>query len=328
MKTKPAATRGTVHAETGKPPVKASKPTTAPATKAETVEKVIKARAAAIGIDPKKVIVGFVGAKSDGKPAEKPKPAAPVAKFSPPVTKLTPPKMAPAPAKPAAQAPKPADKPKPEAKPAETWGEMADRHAREIDALGVTLSPPKGKLRDGVRFVRMLSGLYIDARKVDEYRRTVDRHRAERGALRDNVATARAVYAGALGNSDGDERAALYALGLMFTVAHDGVDLVVPLLRANRALAETWRDALEGVRPGARSVIVTVRALQRKPAPAPAPAKPAEAAKPATDAKKPADKPAKPATKPVEVEKPKGMGMVAKIEAKADAKPAKAKPKK
>ena len=303
---KPAATRGTVHAETGKPPVKASKPMTAPATKAETVEKVIKARAAAIGIDPKKVFVGVVGAKSDGKPAEKPKPT-------------------PAPAKPAAQAPKPAEK-KPEAKPAETWGEMADRHAREIDALGVTLSPPKGKLRDGVRFVRMLSGLYIDARKVDEYRRTVDRHRAERGALRDNVATARAVYAGALGNSDGDERAALYALGLMFTVAHDGVDLVVPLLRANRALAETWRDALEGVRPGARSVIVTVRALQRKPAPAPA--KPAEAAKPATDAKKPADKPAKPATKPVEVEKPKGMGMIAKIEAKADAKPAKAKPKK
>ena len=299
---KPAATRGTVHAETGKPPVKVSKPTTAPATKAETVEKVIKARAAAIGIDPKKVIVGFVG-----NPAEKPKPAT-------------------APAKPAAQAPKPAEAKKPEAKPAETWGEMADRHAREIDALGVTLSPPKSKLRDGVRFVRMLSGLYIDARKVDEYRRTVDRHRAERGALRDNVATARAVYAGALGNSDGDERAALYALGLMFTVAHDGVDLVVPLLRANRALAETWRDALEGVRPGARSVIVTVRALQRKPAPAPA--KPAEAAKPATDAKKPADKPAKPAAKPVEVEKPKGMGMVAKIEAKADAKPAKAKPKK
>ena len=73
-------------------------------------------------------------------------------------------------------------------------------------------------------------------------------------------------------------------------------------------------------------MIVTVRALQRKPATAPA--KPAEAAKPATDAKKPADKPAKPAAKPVEVEKPKGMGMVAKIEAKADAKPAKAKPKK
>lgn len=326
MKTKPAATRGTVHAETGKPPVKASKPTTAPATKAETVEKVIKARAAAIGIDPKKVIVGFVGAKSDSKPAEKPKPAAPVAKFSPPVTKLTPPKMAPAPEK-------PAEAKKPEAKPAETWGEMADRHAREIDALGVTLSPPKGKLRDGVRFVRMLSGLYIDARKVDEYRRTVDRHRAERGALRDNVATARAVYAGALGNSDGDERAALYALGLMFTVAHDGVDLVVPLLRANRALAETWRDALEGVRPGARSVIVTVRALQRKPAPAPAPAKSAEAAKPAENVIKIGFDPKKagrdkPADKPAQADRPKGLGMVAKIDAKADAKPAKAKPKK
>jgi len=316
---KPAATRGTVHAETGKPPVKASKPT-APATKAETVEKVIKARAAAIGIDPKKVFVGVVGAKPD-KPAQAAKPAAPAQK---PADKPKPE------AKPAQAAPAPAPAPKPAA-PAETWGEINDRHAREIAALGVTLSPPKGKQRDGVRFVRMLSGLYIDARKVDEYRRTVDRHRAERGALRDNVATARAVYAGALGNSDCDERAALYALGLMFTVAHDGVDLVVPLLRANRALAETWRDALEGVRPGARSVIVTVRALQRKPAPAPAPApaKPAEAAKPATDAKKPADKPAqKPADKPAQADRPKGLGMIAKIEAKADAKPAKAKAKK
>jgi len=323
MKAKPAATRGTVHAETGKPPVKASKPTTAPATKAETVEKVIKARAAAIGIDPKKVIVGFVGAKpaakSDGKPAEKPKPAAPVPSFSPPVTKLTPPKMTPAPAKPAAQAPKPAEAKKPEAKPAETWPKMIARHAVELRKLNASDKPHNGP------DVRFLSGVYVPAENATAYREAMTRHANERAALRDNPTTARAVFEWALTEYKGDEALALYALGVMFTA--DPAGIVAPALRRVRALAEVWRDALAAVKPDAVSKIVTVRALGPKPKPAEK--KPATApAKPATDAKKPADKPAKPAAKPVEVEKPKGMGMVAKIEAKADAKPAKAKPKK
>ena len=299
MKAKPAATRGTVHAETGKPPVKASKPTTAPATKAETVEKVIKARAAAIGIDPKKVIVGFVG-----NPAEKPKPA-----------------TAPAPAKPAAQAPKPAEAKKPEAKPAETWPKMIARHAVELRKLNASDKPHNGP---GVRF---LSGVYVPAENATAYREAMTRHANERAALRDNPTTARAVFEWALTEYKGDEALALYALGVMFTA--DPAGIVAPALRRVRALAEAWRDALAAVKPDAVSKIVTVRALgpkpkpaEKKPATAPAPAKPA------TDAKKPADKPAKPAAKPVEVEKPKGMGMVAKIEAKADAKPAKAKPKK
>lgn len=316
-----APARGVVHAETAKPAAKASAPVTAKpkpdgSAVADKVAAIVKGRAAALGIDPKKVFVGVVGAKPD-KPAQAAKPAAPAQK---PADKPKPD------AKPAQAAPAPAPAPKPAA-PAETWGEINDRHAREIAALGVTLSPPKGKQRDGVRFVRMLSGLYIDARKVDEYRQTVDRHRAERAALRDNPATARAVFAGALGNADGDERTALYALGVMFSAA--GSDLVVPLLRSARPLAEAWRAALEGVSPGARSVIVTVRALQLK-GPADKPKKPAAPAdKPAPA---PADNAAKPADKP---DRPKGLGMVAKIEAKADAKadkpadkPKKAKPAK
>ena len=168
--------RGVVHAETVKPAAKASAPVTAKpkpdgSAVADKVAAIVKGRAAALGIDPKKVFVGVVGAKPD-KPAQTAKPAAPAQK---PADKPKPE------AKPAQAAPAPAPKP---AAPAETWGEINDRHAREIAALGVTLSPPKGKQRDGVRFVRMLSGLYIDARKVDEYRQTVDRHRAERAALR------------------------------------------------------------------------------------------------------------------------------------------------
>ena len=302
---KPAATRGTVHAETGKPPVKASKPT-APATKAETVEKVIKARAAAIGIDPKKVFVGVVGAKPDGKPAEKP---------------AEKPKPTPAPAK-------PAEAKKPEAKPAETWPKMIARHAVELRKLNASDKPHNGP------DVRFLSGVYVPAENATAYREAMTRHANERAALRDNPTTARAVFEWALTEYKGDEALALYALGVMFT--SDSAGIVAPALRRVRALAEVWRDALQAVKPDAVSKIVTVRALGPKPKPAEkkpeakpatAPAKPAEAAKPATDAKKPADKPAKPATKPVEVEKPKGMGMVAKIEAKADAKPAKAKPK-
>ena len=206
--------------------MKAKQKPDTPATKAEAVEKVIKARAAAIGIDPKKVFVGVVGAKSDGKPAEKPKPAA--------------------------QAPKPADKPKPEAKPAQApaapsddetgraWRDMANRHAVEMAALGVTVSPPKG-----VPCLRFVSGLYVPVAKAADYRATVDRHREERAKMRDVPATARGVYCEELRAFKGDEIAALYELGLPHIA--DKAGIAVPVIRGNRALAEAWRDALQAV---------------------------------------------------------------------------------
>ena len=305
MKAKPkqaAPVRGTVHAETGKPPVKASKPVKAAKSAAvafdpvkgivraagakpaaEIVEKAIKARAAAIGIDPKKVFVGMVGAKpaTPAKPAEVKK----------------------ADAKPA-----PAPKPAP-VKPVETWLQMVARHASELRKLNVSTTPPTGPA------VRFLSGVYVPADNATAYRDAMTRHAQERATLRDNPATARAVFEYALTAYKGDEVPALFALGVMFTADAGGI--VAPALRRTRALAEVWRDALQAVKPGAVSKLVTVRALG-KPA-----EKPAE--KPATPAK--ADAKAKPADKPAKVEKPVGMGMVAKIEAKPD-KPAKVKPKK
>ena len=93
-----APARGVVHAETAKPAAKASAPVTAKpkpdgSAVADKVAAIVKGRAAALGIDPKKVFVGVVGAKPEAKPQTAQAPAAP--------------------------AQKPADKPKPEAKPAQ-----------------------------------------------------------------------------------------------------------------------------------------------------------------------------------------------------------------
>ena len=269
--------------------MKAKQKPDTPATKAEAVEKVIKARAAAIGIDPKKVFVGVVGAKPEAKPQTAPAPAAKPAEKAKPDKPAT-----------------PADKPAAPAAPSDeetgrAWRDMAKRHAAEMAALGVAVSPPKG-----VPCLRFVSGLYVPVAKAADYRATVDRHREERAKMRDVPATARGVYREELRTFKGDEIAALYELGLPHIADKGGV--AVPVIRGNRALAEAWRSALEEVAPGKVSQIVTVRALGKP---------------------KPADKPKQTAQAPaVQADRPKGMGMVAKIEAKAAAKPAKAKPKK
>ena len=269
-------------------------------------------------------------------------------------TAFTPPAKAPAPAKPAdkpkPEAAKPAPAPKPTTPPAKpaapsddetgrAWRDMANRHAVEMAALGLTATPPKG-----VPCVRFVSGLYVPVAKAADYRATVDRHREERAKMRDVPATARGVYREELRTFKGDEIAALYELGLPHIA--DKAGIAVPVIRGNRALAEAWRSALEDVAPGKVSQIVTVRALGKpKPQTAPQTAPAAQAPKPTTPQKAPpkpataaasskgkstaptAAKPSQAAQKPAD-EKPKGLGMVAKIEAKADAKPAKAKPKK
>ena len=299
MKTEP---KHTAPAETAKPAAKASAPVTAKpkpdgSAVADKVAAIVKGRAAALGIDPKKVFVGVVGAKPEAKPQTAQAPAAPT-----------------------------------DEETGRAWRDMAKRHAAEMAAFGIATSPAKG-----APCVRFISGICVPAARAAEYRALVDRHRDERAKMRDNAATARGVYLSELQAVKGDEIAALYALGLPHIADKGGAVVPVIRSNRALAVAWRDALAVVSPGKVSQIVTVrALGAKADKPAEkakkAPAPAdKPA--AKPApAPAAKPADKPAQ-ADRP----KGLGMvaKIEAKADAKADKpaekpadKPKKAKPAK
>lgn len=204
----------------------------------------------------------------------------------------------PAPAKPAkAEAPKETEAKKPAAAPTKTpaevaadWERLVAEQAAEVVAL--VKGAPKC-----ARPVRLVTGVAVPPAALADYRAMIARHGKARAAMRDNSATTEGVYFAALRALNGDEIAALCELGMMHTAGNAG-SVAVPALRSRKA-AEVWLRALQAAKPGAVSVVVSVRAIAPAAAAKPA-AKPE--AKPAADKGKSA---AKPSAKPAATAKPK-----------------------